>query len=81
MKTILFYSMLCYFSDRIFLSVHRACAVAALKDVCDYFTREMGQVVVSHILLYKCTWSRCAQHFLIIHVTNDKVQTKESPEF
>lgn len=25
----------------------RACAVAALKDVCDYFTRELGQVVVS----------------------------------
>lgn len=37
-----------------FVSVHRACAVAALQDVCDYFTREQGQVVVSEISLIKC---------------------------
>uniref|UniRef100_A0AAQ5Y3C8 6-phosphofructo-2-kinase domain-containing protein n=1 Tax=Amphiprion ocellaris TaxID=80972 RepID=A0AAQ5Y3C8_AMPOC len=28
------------------MKIRKACAVAALKDVCDYFTREMGQVVV-----------------------------------
>ena len=30
--------------------MHRACAIAALKDVCDYFTRELGQVVVRETL-------------------------------
>lgn len=34
-------------SDSDSVSACRACAVAALKDVCDYFTRELGQVVVS----------------------------------
>lgn len=29
------------------VSVIRACAVAALKDVSDYFNRDLGQVVVS----------------------------------
>uniref|UniRef100_A0A3Q3WGA9 6-phosphofructo-2-kinase domain-containing protein n=1 Tax=Mola mola TaxID=94237 RepID=A0A3Q3WGA9_MOLML len=28
------------------MKIRRACAVAALKDVCDYFTRALGQVVV-----------------------------------
>uniref|UniRef100_A0A8D0DER0 6-phosphofructo-2-kinase domain-containing protein n=1 Tax=Sander lucioperca TaxID=283035 RepID=A0A8D0DER0_SANLU len=28
------------------MKIRKACAVAALKDVCDYFTRELGQVVV-----------------------------------
>ncbi|XP_056279203.1 6-phosphofructo-2-kinase/fructose-2,6-bisphosphatase isoform X1 [Pseudoliparis swirei] len=28
------------------MEIRKACAVAALKDVCDYFTREQGQVVV-----------------------------------
>ncbi|KAL6119035.1 pfkfb1 [Pungitius sinensis] len=28
------------------MKIRKACAVAALKDVCDYFTRETGQVVV-----------------------------------
>ncbi|KAE8292670.1 6-phosphofructo-2-kinase/fructose-2,6-bisphosphatase [Larimichthys crocea] len=27
------------------MKIRKACAVAALKDVCDYFTRELGQVV------------------------------------
>lgn len=31
----------------VFVSVIRACAVAALKDVSDYFNRDLGQVVVS----------------------------------
>uniref|UniRef100_A0A7N6AR80 6-phosphofructo-2-kinase domain-containing protein n=1 Tax=Anabas testudineus TaxID=64144 RepID=A0A7N6AR80_ANATE len=28
------------------MKIRKACAIAALKDVCDYFTREQGQVVV-----------------------------------
>ncbi|CAN9515240.1 unnamed protein product [Ophioblennius macclurei] len=28
------------------MKIRRACAVAALQDVCEYFTRELGQVVV-----------------------------------
>ncbi|XP_054629086.1 6-phosphofructo-2-kinase/fructose-2,6-bisphosphatase-like isoform X4 [Dunckerocampus dactyliophorus] len=28
------------------MKIRKACAMAALKDVCDYFTREQGQVVV-----------------------------------
>uniref|UniRef100_A0A3Q1GRR5 6-phosphofructo-2-kinase domain-containing protein n=1 Tax=Acanthochromis polyacanthus TaxID=80966 RepID=A0A3Q1GRR5_9TELE len=28
------------------MKIRKACAVAALKDVCNYFTMEMGQVVV-----------------------------------
>ena len=31
----------------------RACAVAALKDVFDYFTRDQGQVVVSKVVTPK----------------------------
>ncbi|XP_063736588.1 6-phosphofructo-2-kinase/fructose-2,6-bisphosphatase isoform X2 [Eleginops maclovinus] len=28
------------------MKIRKSCAIAALKDVCDYFTRELGQVVV-----------------------------------
>lgn len=35
----------------IFFCFFRACAIAALKDVCDYFTRDQGQVVVSEKLI------------------------------
>lgn len=33
------------------VSARRACAVAALQDVCEYISREQGQVVVSQSFL------------------------------
>lgn len=33
------------------VSARRACAVAALQDVCEYISREQGQVVVSHTFI------------------------------
>lgn len=33
------------------VSARRACAVAALQDVCEYITREQGQVVVSQAFI------------------------------
>lgn len=33
------------------VSARRACAVAALQDVCEYISREQGQVVVSQTFI------------------------------